>query len=497
MMKPKHKIRLLPLRLFCVLLAGILCLCGCSKTESGESGTEPSQDTEENPQGIAAETDLPEAQAPETNAPETDASETAEPETEARVRIPETVVFDEPESGIFTPNEEADYNYIPVENHQITEIEAYLHPEKDANARALGDRCAEEMKANFIADFEKNEAYCLKHPEDHTDMMVHVSTFTIIDGVIYMTYYANTGSAAEDPTMQEARFAFCPYDDPSNMTIVRLQKVGDTLDGRTITGVYDTILLHKDDDELYLMWTAAVDGMYYRLWCTYTIATGTISAIRPNRFRVGDVTNDFSSGGIFLALAANSIPFKSLWSDIGIMQKLTSRVENGEVWYYTGAYSGNFNCIIKSRDLVTWEYVSTPDFPNMSVWENATYVLGDKCYYYVRQSDCGQGFLTCYDLIGGTWATPVIISDTQSRSDFIYYKDELYLIHAPIDRNGFGIVKINREDLGKSEVILVADMKDSLFYPYTLIYDNWAYMSYTVNRKHIRLTRFDLDAYLS
>ena len=39
-----------------------------------------------------------------------------------------------------------------------------------------------------------------------------------------------------------------------------------------------------------------------------------------------------------------------MFSDIGIMQKLTTRTENGETWYYTGAYSGYFNCIIKSRD---------------------------------------------------------------------------------------------------------------------------------------------------
>jgi len=372
-----------------------------------------------------------------------------------------------------------------IPNIPISKYSAYINPADDLKALALGDKCAAEIKANIIADFEKQ-----------TDLMVHVSTFTIINGIIYMTYYANTSSNAEDPTMQEARFAFCPYDDTSKMTVICLQKVGDSLDGKKITGVYDTILLHKDDDVLFLMWTAAADGMYYRFYCTYTISTATISVILPNRFKVGGITNDFSTEGIMASLDANKIPFKNLWSDIGIMQKLTKRIENGAVWYYSGAYSGNFNCIIKSRDLIVWEYVATPDFDNMSVWENAVYLLDDKCYYFVRQTSCEEGFLTCYDLEDNTWETPVLIRDAQSRSDFIYYNGGLYLIHAPVDRNGFGIVKINTENLGKSEPVMVADMKSSLFYPYTLLYGGYAYMSYTVSRKHIRLARFRIGDYL-
>ena len=287
--------------------------------------------------------------------------------------------------------------------------------------------------------------------------MVHVSTFAITDDAVYMTYYANTGTDAEDPAYQEARFAFCPIHgaaaadvtlDTDDMVILRLQKAGDTLDGRRIDRVYDTILLRREDDAdmLYLLWTASADGLYYRFYCTYTISTATLSEIRPNRFRVGDVENDFSIRGMIAALSANGIAHKPMWSDIGIMQKLSTRVENGEVWYYTGAYSGNFNCIIKSRDLVTWEYVAAPDFTNESLWENAVYVVGDKCWYFVRQDECMQGFLTAYDLKTGMWAVPTLIRDAQSLSDFLWLRDELYLIHAPIDRNGFGIVRINREN---------------------------------------------------
>lgn len=39
-------------------------------------------------------------------------------------------------------------------------------------------------------------------------------------------------------------------------------------------------------------------------------------------------------------------------------------------------------------------------------------------------------------------------------------------------------------------------MKDSLFYPYTRIYGEYLYMSYTVARKHIRLARVKAEEFL-
>ena len=220
--------------------------------------------------------------------------------------------------------------------------------------------------------------------------------------------------------------------------------------------------------------------------------------IGVNRFKVGDIVNDFSTTGITGAFAANGIDCKFLYSDIGIMQKFSERVEGGVVYYYTGAYSGDFNCIIKSRDYITWEFVAQPDFVNLSKYENATYVVGDKVYYLVRQHDhVPYGFLTTYDLEEGKWETPVLVNDCQSRSDFIIYRDGLYLFHAPIDREHIGIIRINTDDISKSEVVLQADMKGSCFYPFIqYLGDGELAMSYTVSRQHIRLARFDLSKYI-
>ncbi len=400
-------------------------------------------------------------------------------------------------AGVFTPDIVSDKPEIMIPNIPIKDYAAYIRPTDDAAAVELGKKVCEEIKENFIADFERTEEYCKKHGEENPDKMVHVPTFTIIDGMVYMTYYANIGAASETPDQQEARLAYCPLDNPEDMTVVTVQKVGDLVDGQPIKMVYDTILMHKDDKELYLLWTAST-GKYYRFYRVFDIATKTMGPVQVNRFKVGDIVNDFSTSGIINALSANGIGHDRFFSDISIMQKMSTRVENGETYYYSGAYSGLWTCVIKSKDFITWEYVSEPDFDNCSKWENATYVLDDKVYYFVRQDETEvlHAFLTVYDLKTGKWERPVVVRDCQSRSDFIEYDGELYLFHAPRDRNGFGLLKINREDIAKSEVVFVADMDSSLFYAFYKPYGDDVYMAYTVAREHIRFTKFNLKNYL-
>lgn len=375
---------------------------------------------------------------------------------------------------------------------------AFLRVGRDPEALARGEAFAREIEENFVADFEKSEEAFRAGRADAWDKMAHVSTFFVKDGILYVSYYANTKEPSEDPLNQTARLAFCPLSEPEKMTWLDLGAAGDTLDGRRVDMVYDTILMPKDEDTLYLLWTARVEGNYYRLFRPFSLSKKTLGETRVNRFRVGKITNDFSASGIRSALAAAGIPGKRMFSDIGIMQKLSFRIENGKKVYYTGAYSGDFNCIIKSADLETWEYVAQPDFPNDSKWENAVYVLEDKVYYFVRQQDDNPaGFLTAYDLETGTWERPVEIEDCQSRGDFLFYQGGLYLFHAPVDREHIGIVRIDTGDLSGSREIVTAKMKTSCFYPYAAFFpDGRAGFSYTVARKHIRLSRFDPDRYL-
>lgn len=374
-----------------------------------------------------------------------------------------------------------------TEGAPITEVSAKIMAEVSREAIKKGDMFAEEIVNRKVSDFERPE-----------DKMAHVSTFVVSNDTVYMTYYANTKEPSEDPKFQTARLVYAPLNDIENKTFIDLQTTGDKVFGKLVDMVYDTILMQKDEDTIYIMWTARVEENYYRFYCPFTLSTKTLGEIGVNRFKVKNTVNDFSVSGIKSALCENDIPVKKMYSDIGIMQKLSSRVENGETYYYSGTYSGDFTAIIKSRDLVTWEYVSQPDFINDSKWENATYVYGDKVYYMVRQQDDSKyAFLTAYDLNNNSWEKPVLIEDCQSRSDFIVYKDELYLFHAPIGREHIGIIKVDRENLSKSSVVLQAKMHTSCFYPFIEYYrDNELAMSYTDNRRHITLSEFTLSKYL-
>ena len=389
--------------------------------------------------------------------------------------------------SIFSPDLQTTKPAMTIAGVEITDHAACLSAAAASEAaKERGAAFAQEIKERFVADLEREG-----------DKMVHVSTFMVIDGTIYMTYYANTKEAAEDPNNQTARLVLCPVDDPAQKTFYDIQSVGDTCAGERVNLVYDTILARRDADTLYILWTAKVGDTYYRLYRPFSISRRTLGEVGVNRLKVGGVVNDFSTSGILSALAENGIGCKRMYSDIGIMQKFTSRLEDGVRYYYTGAYSGDMNFLMKSADFITWEYVSQPDFPNWSKWENAVYLLEDKCYYFVRQQDDTRfGFLTVYDLTAGTWAKPVLIEDCQSRSDFIFYDGQLYLFHAPIDREHIGVVRIDRADIAKSEIVLQADMQGSCFYPFIQYFDGELAMSYTVSRQHIRLARFTLRKYL-
>ena len=384
---------------------------------------------------------------------------------------------------------------------EVTDYAAKIEADTALNDEEKAKAFAEEIRTNQIGNFEKSGV----------DKMCHVSTFAYAKGNIYVTYYANCVSSAEAPEYQVARLAYASESTPNDKKIIDIMQVGDTLCGKRVTGVYDTILMQREDepDLLYILWTASIDEQYYRLYRTFDMNTETLGEIGVNRFKVRDTVNDFSSSGMMGALAANNIGYKVFFSDIGIMQKLSTRVENGVTYYYTGSYSGNFTCIIKSRDLITWEYVAQPNeganntgFENATKWENAVYVLHDKVYYFVRQYDPGAvggsayGILTSYDLLSGEWAKPVLVGDCQSRSDFILYDGNLYLFYAPTDRNHIGILKINTENLAESEGVLQANMNGSCFYPFVQYNSNGELcMSYTDNRLHITLASFTLRRY--
>jgi hypothetical protein len=337
------------------------------------------------------------------------------------------------------------------------------------------------------------------------DKMVHVSTFCIINDVLYATYYVNTINYGETPSEHTARFVICPmntisdsstykyYDLCYTKTVAERNEVQEILiNGKHIDYLYDIVLLHKDDDTLFLAWTCTLDGNYYRVYKTYNISTQSFSDIAINKFKISSTVVDFSTSDLNAIFTKYNINHKPLDGDIGIMQKLSSRAEDNIEYYYTGMYIGQFNCIIKSSDLVTWEFVSTPSFENNSQWENSVYVKNDKVYYFCRQqTNTPYAFLTWFDLSTSKWHNPIYINDGQSRYDFIEYNNKLYLIHSPMDRNHLAIMLIDEDNLIRSKDVQVAQVPD-YFYPYMQKYKGELYISFTNSRKHIYVSKFTI-----
>lgn len=346
--------------------------------------------------------------------------------------------------------------------------------------------------SNHIVDMKKDG-----------DKMVHVSTIEIINDILYCTYYANTQTGDEDPTKHIARFAYCPLSDTDNKTYFDVQSVGDTFNRYTIEKIYDTIMMKKSDSQLYIMWTAYYNKAYHRLYTTFDVTNKVIGEIKENRFTANRVTDSgiqvvsgFSTTGVDYILSDSGIGRKQWkdYNDIGIMQKITTRIEDGVTYFYTGCYIGKFNCIIKSKDLITWEYVSAPTFYCNSMWENAVYVKNDKCYYFLRQdTTMNYGILSYYDLKTRKWANPVYIQDCQSRADFFDWDGKLVLVHAPVSRNYVSLAIVN-ENLGLTYEQEIARFTTSSFYPYVTKYNNEYYMSYTEERHHIWVSKFTLNS---
>lgn len=141
---------------------------------------------------------------------------------------------------------------------------------------------------------------------------------------------------------------------------------------------------------------------------------------------------------------------------------------------------------------MVWEYVSHPTFPNKSQFENSVYVKDNKVYYFCRQEKSEDyAFITYYDLNTSKWRDPLLVYDSQSRNDIWEYNNNLYAIHAPIDRNHLSVLLIDTVNLKMSKEIQTAKVY-YLFYPFVQYYNNQLWVSLTNARHDIVLSKFSI-----
>ena len=158
----------------------------------------------------------------------------------------------------------------------IEDVSKRISLDVSESAMNKGKAFADEIESGFVSDFERD-----------IDKMAHVSTFITVGNYVYMSYYANTKEPSEDPTNQTARLVYAPLDNIDDKTFIDIQTIGDTVDGRAVEMVYDTILMQKDEDTIYVMWTARVEENYYRFYSPFTLSTKTLGEVCVNRFKAG------------------------------------------------------------------------------------------------------------------------------------------------------------------------------------------------------------------
>ena len=328
------------------------------------------------------------------------------------------------------------------------------------------------------------------------DKMVHVSTFYKITDTLYMSYYANTRTNAEDPTQHTARLVYAPFDNLSQQTYIDVADIGQEYNGQTIDAIYDSLLLKTSDDSYMIYaFTAKVGGKFYMLYRRFDPKTKLLSDTHTMNFKAGALSGTFDTVSVHDLLAQIGIDYDYEDRDISFIQKLSPRIEDGVVQYYAGIGILHFCFIAKSSDLINWTFVSTPDFVYKPEFEPSVYVKGDNVYYFCRQRGTeGNAVLAKYNIPNDQWSKPILVSDTQSRYDFFEDNDQLYLVHSPLDRNHISLMQIDQNVLEKSYEVATAEVQDC-FYPFTQNVDGQIYMSFTQSRHHIWLTKFSPTYY--
>lgn len=323
------------------------------------------------------------------------------------------------------------------------------------------------------------------------DKMVHVSTFYKVNDMLYMSYYANTRTNAEDPTKHTARLVYAPFDNLTQQTYIDVADVGQSYNNQTIDAIYDSLLLKTSDDSYMIYaFTAKVGGKFHMLYRRFDPQTKLLSDIHEMNFRVGTMTSTFDTISVHDLLGKAGYDYEYEDRDISFIQKLSPRIEDGVTQYYAGIGILHYCFVVKSSDLINWTFVSAPDFSYKPKFEPSVYAKDNYVYYFCRQEDTeGFAILAKYNLTTQKWSEPIEVPDTQSRSDFFEYNNRLYLVHAPLDRNHISLMQIDQNVLAKSREVATAQVNDC-FYPFTQNIDGQMYMSFTQSRQHIWLTKF-------
>lgn len=415
--------------------------------------------------------------------------ETTSIRTKKVIYKPENVKYVVINSNLAIHNITMKINYRTVRNLSVLENEDSLLQRKVPSTVVLTDF----INGIKLSDELRNPIFDFNMPGDK---MLHSGSFRIIDDVVYAAMYINKIGVDEKETQHTSVLRVRKLDGTDETKNLTICDIGDELFGKRVTALYDTVVIDELGD-LRVLFVAKLENEWYQLFRIYNLETNSLSQVYKMEFSYKGFKDEFSITGMTNVLKANNIYYPFLNRHPNFLSTVSSRIENGEKYWYIGLGMKDFCFIAKTKDFIDIEYVSQPTFEHTPQYEASVYVLGDEIFYFERQEMwefTPYSILSKYNLITGEWDEPVKIVDTQSRSDFIFYNKKLYLIHAPFDRNHIAITEINTKVLEMSFTLATAYV-DDLFFPFVKEYNNKIYMIATKGRKYMNFAEFTIPKF--
>lgn len=284
----------------------------------------------------------------------------------------------------------------------------------------------------------------LKRITQKTIQYAHMGQLVIKDGICYVSFIQNPGTDGEEHSSITSGVVLGVFDleaiqsdtfDPE--THIKLYPVGgkgDVCAGYTATSIFKDNSMCLAGDLLYICFSFITDdGKSHIFHKAFNIKSQTWTSEAQVKLRYKGRDYDFSDESINLIYQDHNVEPRAK----GLIELVSEWNEYNGEYYATGLTIENANhgLVVKTRDFCTMEFVDIVPFNDMGTAEIASHIYNGKLYVACRQ-DYGIPYLYLgsLDLTSMEWKHHHKIADGNVRPWFFEYKNQLYLINTPQER---------------------------------------------------------------
>jgi len=298
----------------------------------------------------------------------------------------------------------------------------------------------------------------------------HDGTMVIKDGYAYCVFMSNSGSG-DNASSDTATVRLCKVklSDPTDRTIYTVAENGATLGSYTEAGGAGSPNMILVGNTLHILFAVHLADYYAIMHCTFNTETSTLANYDIVTLD-GDILNNAKLNSMF--------GYSYTESAFNNMQANAQIAYDGEQHYYIGlcwGYGTGKSIIVKTDDLVNWEFETDVDFGITPVFELALHYKSGYLYAAQRpmlnpNDTTGNlteapvvGILCKYDISNKEFIDKILVPNCGSRPDFFEYDGTIYLLTNPHSRSFVYIVSIATGNLLNSQI--VAESRGGWNYP--------------------------------